>query len=331
MGAFDPYEILGVTRIATQKEVRAAFRRRAEHWHPDKNLSPGAKDRMVLINLAYELLSDPILRAQYDRKLFGDSDLAVPEPRTRSDAGDSVYPGRRPVGAGRFRRNRLRLGMSLVIALVSVVTWRLVAVSATSHEANAAAYDQPPAYSQPAPYSQPTILPTPSAESTPPSPTATPSETPTPEVPDQPTLPTSVYLSDGGAVDAKGQFETGERHINGNSYPNSVWICSDLEYISNINCNSDQGVTSWVEYTLVNQYRQFKATVGLSDSSPSECNVHVDITVDGKTWFSRQLHVGDSIPVKLQTKGYFRIRLASTPTAGKVCDVVFGDARLTNS
>ena len=55
----DYYEILGVDRGASDAEIKRAFRRLAQHWHPDVNKEPGADERFKEINEAYQVLSDP--------------------------------------------------------------------------------------------------------------------------------------------------------------------------------------------------------------------------------------------------------------------------------
>ncbi len=72
----DLYAILGVGRDATDAEIKRAFRKLAQQWHPDVNQDVAADGRFKEINEAYQVLSDPQRRQAYD--MFG----------TIGDAGD---------------------------------------------------------------------------------------------------------------------------------------------------------------------------------------------------------------------------------------------------
>src|SRR3989304_6550900 len=65
----DYYSTLGVPRGASDAEIKKAFRKLAQQWHPDVNQDPAAHDRFKAINEAYQVLSDPDRRQRYD--MFG--------------------------------------------------------------------------------------------------------------------------------------------------------------------------------------------------------------------------------------------------------------------
>jgi molecular chaperone DnaJ len=65
----DYYTVLGVERGASDGEIKRAFRKLAQQWHPDVNNDPSAHERFKEINEAYQVLSDPDRRQRYD--MFG--------------------------------------------------------------------------------------------------------------------------------------------------------------------------------------------------------------------------------------------------------------------
>jgi molecular chaperone DnaJ len=63
----DFYTMLGVSRTASELEIKKAYRKLAMEYHPDRNSSAGAEARFKEITEAYEVLKDPQKRAAYDR------------------------------------------------------------------------------------------------------------------------------------------------------------------------------------------------------------------------------------------------------------------------
>lgn len=73
MSERDYYEILGVSRNASEDEIKSAFRKLARQYHPDVSKAPDAEEKFKEINEAYGVLSDADKRARYDR--FGKAGL----------------------------------------------------------------------------------------------------------------------------------------------------------------------------------------------------------------------------------------------------------------
>src|SRR5207247_7526065 len=99
----DLYDVLGVRRDATEEEIKRAYRKLARELHPDVNDDPEAERRFKEITAAYQTLSDPAKRRQYD--LFGQSG-ATPDLFPFGDMGDifDVFGG----GMGGRRRGSRR-------------------------------------------------------------------------------------------------------------------------------------------------------------------------------------------------------------------------------
>ena len=116
----NPYDILGVSRSASEAEIKKAFRKLAKTYHPDRNADdPKAKDKFAEVNAAYEILGDADKRAQFDR---GEID-AEGKPRFQGFEGFTGGRGARGgadfegfqfgFGAGRSSRGAGGLGEDL--------------------------------------------------------------------------------------------------------------------------------------------------------------------------------------------------------------------------
>ena len=98
----DYYEVLGVSKGASEEEIKKAYKKLARKYHPDMN--PGdkeAEEKFKEINEANEVLSDPDKKARYDQ--FG---FAGVDPNYGAGAGGGAAGSRRCRGSqGRPRRS----------------------------------------------------------------------------------------------------------------------------------------------------------------------------------------------------------------------------------
>ena len=116
----DYYDILGVKKNASADEIKRSYRKLARQYHPDVNKQPGADEKFKEINEAYQVLSDPNKRSQYDyfggagggSKGFGFEGFDFSEP-FRGFEGFGEFTDLFDVFFGRERRSRPDRGADL--------------------------------------------------------------------------------------------------------------------------------------------------------------------------------------------------------------------------
>ena len=95
----DYYELLGISKGASDAELKAAYRKQALKWHPDRNKEAGATEKFKEINHAYEVLSDPKKKSMYDQygkdafEKGGFGSAAGPFTYTYSSGGGNPFEG----------------------------------------------------------------------------------------------------------------------------------------------------------------------------------------------------------------------------------------------
>lgn len=132
--AKDLYEVLGVSRDATEDEIKKAFRRQARKLHPDVNKAEDAEEQFKELNEAYDVLSDANKRAAYDR--FGTIPGAASGQGPFGGSGyvdfDDIFGGMGDIfssffgggaaGGGRVRQEGRDMGVGLRLTLEEVAT-----------------------------------------------------------------------------------------------------------------------------------------------------------------------------------------------------------------
>jgi DnaJ-class molecular chaperone len=95
----DPYDVLGVSKTASEAEIKSAFRKLAKKYHPDQSKEPKAKERFAEVGSAYEILGEDKKRKAFDR---GEIDA---EGKPRASQFEGFGYGGQPGGNPRDFRN----------------------------------------------------------------------------------------------------------------------------------------------------------------------------------------------------------------------------------
>jgi molecular chaperone DnaJ len=76
------YQTLKISQTATQQEIKQAYRRLAKQFHPDTQSETANHEKIITLNTAYEVLSDPQRRCIYDRELVNGDSTSRRQQRT---------------------------------------------------------------------------------------------------------------------------------------------------------------------------------------------------------------------------------------------------------
>jgi molecular chaperone DnaJ len=140
----DYYEVLGIDRNATAGQIKAAFRKLAFQYHPDRNKDNGAEGKFKEVNEAYEVLSNPEKRESYDRwghnggdDLFGRGFEGFGFDGVGS-IFDAFFGGRTSTAArqGPVRGSDLQCGISLTLEEAAFGIDKEIEISRTEHCSN---------------------------------------------------------------------------------------------------------------------------------------------------------------------------------------------------
>jgi hypothetical protein len=108
------YDNLKVGRDAPVGVIKASYRKLSQKYHPDRNPDPAALEIMKLINLAWDVLSDPERRARHDRA------ISALECRVGAKPGPPAAPA--PV---RSKTKRIAVALALLLALLALAAFLL--------------------------------------------------------------------------------------------------------------------------------------------------------------------------------------------------------------
>ena len=136
----DHYEVLGVSRDASPEEIKKAYRRLARELHPDVNPGEEASERFKLVTHAYDVLSDPRERQQYDLGGQGGRAEGRSGDRGENDGAGQAGHCRNPdaAEAGRLAPRLFRRRIVILVVVRDRPLPRHVPVPASDNEPDTA-------------------------------------------------------------------------------------------------------------------------------------------------------------------------------------------------
>ena len=111
-GRPDHYDVLGVSRNASSKTIKAAYRRRMRELHPDTARTAVDTETIAAVSRAWNVLSDPKKRAAYD----GDRDVTAPTGRPTAPVRFDVAPAKFP---WRFVLTLIAIGTAAILVVAA--------------------------------------------------------------------------------------------------------------------------------------------------------------------------------------------------------------------
>ncbi|HEY8108805.1 MAG TPA: DnaJ domain-containing protein [Patescibacteria group bacterium] len=124
------YGILGVSRTATEDDIKKAYRTLAREYHPDVNKGPEAEERFKKINEAYGTLSDSLKRADYDQSL-SDTGVRHGGPAPAGGAPSGATQAEAAAAESPYRRALLRAALlrTFMFGLIAALAGGLLAAA----------------------------------------------------------------------------------------------------------------------------------------------------------------------------------------------------------
>ncbi|MEM6848803.1 MAG: DnaJ domain-containing protein, partial [Pseudomonadota bacterium] len=110
--ARDPYTVLGVSKSASEAEIKSAYRRLAKRYHPDANKSSDAAERFAEVNTAYEVVGDKDKRRAFDRGEIDGAGQASGYQGANPFGADGGFAGFGGFGGGRGNARSWRFSSS---------------------------------------------------------------------------------------------------------------------------------------------------------------------------------------------------------------------------